>query len=456
MKIFKKEDKNLFILFIFSLLFIVNLVNANEIGNDRSTALSIAYKADQSIKELTGRGIKVNRLIDLKKEVNLALEKNNYKEVISLSNDIINLKNIAIDTYNRINKSNLLITVLDRLNVNTSKIKNNLLYGTREFSIENYESANLYVNKTYDEISNIFNNKFKKILYNLNKLKNLSIQNNISTVKINDFVSIVNKSLENKEYQRLNLLILEGNKINNSIFILINIKNLMDDVEKQNLPITRMNDITKEAELSLDLGDYNKVLLLNKDAEMLKTTIFDLDEDINKTRLMLSTAEKDGLEIDGAKELLNSAIDKFNNENFEEAQKLIKETQNNLREIKSSALVLGVIEKSRLKFNVIMLIKNNLWSILIIIILVVLFAITSYSFISVQLLKNKIKKNKNELNILKNLQIKTQREYFVKRTISKQNYLVNMDKYDEKMTKIKEILPVLERKLEQKQKNKYI
>jgi hypothetical protein len=71
----------------------------------------------------------------------------------------------------------------------------------------------------------------------------------------------------------------------------------------------------------------------------------------------------------------------------------------------------------------------------------------------VELLKNRIKKYNNELKVLKDLQIKTQREYFAKKNISKETDQTNMDKYEEKMVKIKEILPVFEKKLKEKKES---
>jgi len=69
--------------------------------------------------------------------------------------------------------------------------------------------------------------------------------------------------------------------------------------------------------------------------------------------------------------------------------------------------------------------------------------------------KNKIEKLKLELNKIKDLTKELQKEVFIKKTITTKTYQEGVAKYEERITELKQSIPVLQEQLKRKNEKRW-
>tara|TARA_Y100000310_G_scaffold344372_1_gene456826 strand:- start:4357 stop:4872 length:516 start_codon:yes stop_codon:yes gene_type:complete len=147
-------------------------------------------------------------------------------------------------------------------------------------------------------------------------------------------------------------------------------------------------------------------------------------------------------------ELLQSAENAFNNDRHEEALSLIEETRIELEKSRSEHSTLNTLKSQARSF----FIKN--WPIILITFLFLSgLGIFTKKKISLSLLKKKIKKLKAEKTTLLNLIKHIQTQRYKDNKISGLVYNIRSKKYQDRLNKIKQELPVLEKQLPPKKKN---
>jgi hypothetical protein len=154
----------------------------------------------------------------------------------------------------------------------------------------------------------------------------------------------------------------------------------------------------------------------------------------------------EGVDLERFRSLINEVNEAIQESRYEEARILAEELKIEVDLIRTETLTALVLGKS---------IKNILKKYWYLVVLIVLtFVATGYfSFkkIKKKLLNKKIQKMKIESGVLLGLMKETQEERFKRNEISALVYNIRIKKYEEKLNKIKEELPVLEKELRGKE-----
>ena len=198
-------------------------------------------------------------------------------------------------------------------------------------------------------------------------------------------------------------------------------------IEKRKDQAQRLDDILKIREKELFVNET-----LIDSGELYSGGIFEGLEEINDTEVV---------------NLIEKARISFNEGRFDEAEKFLDEAKLVFESKKLELATISVFKKGTGNF------LRKYWYLVIIILGIFGFSgFYSYKKISIQKLKNKIEKMKNEKQSLIELMKKTQTERFKENKISALVYKIRSQKYQQRINKIHQILPVLESRLIKKKK----
>jgi len=250
---------------------------------------------------------------------------------------------------------------------------------------------------------------------------------------------------------------------------------LMSQLQENNFSVSYVNDTLIAAQNALQQADYAEVLRgagnvtskakafealklikwqdLSYDNVILETDkikasydkAFSTFDAINALEAEAVKAENEGLNVDGAKSILEKARQAFNDERYSDAESLLADARNALESSKAGSAVI---------FGTRIGIKNTIqrfWP-YILLALAALFMGAYYLafYLKRNYLVRKIARLRTEREVLMNLMVKTQTERFKENKISGLVYNIRMAKYKEKLEKIKETLPVFEEQLKVK------
>jgi len=243
------------------------------------------------------------------------------------------------------------------------------------------------------------------------------IENNFSILFVNDTLLDAKRELERARYKEI-------------------LKN----------PNSKKNETSEAREalrlLDLEKISFSNVLIYTDKIRERKREAFDIFDSISASKIKIQDYERQGIYVEESKELLEKSNTAFYEERYEDSEILLEQVRDNLETKITQAATLNTLATSAQNF-----IQRYWHYVLVFLILLSIIGFFFYKKISKEILKKKIKKLKVEKETLLNLMKKTQEERFKEQKISGIIYNIRMKKYQERMGKIKEILPVLEKKI---------
>lgn len=207
----------------------------------------------------------------------------------------------------------------------------------------------------------------------------------------------------------------------------------------------------KEAEDALQLINweelsYDDVLIYTDQIKERRDQAFEISDKLFAFELKLSAHEDRGDNIAITKNLFEEAKTEFYEDRYEESISKLSEAESILEEQMLSDASSNIISRSPQVFK-----QYGLFIISFLAALIIL-GLLFYSQIKRRIIKNKIKKMKAEQPVLKKLIVKAQKERFKQNKISGLVYNTRIKKYQDRLNKIKEELPVLESSLKKQKK----
>ncbi len=200
--------------------------------------------------------------------------------------------------------------------------------------------------------------------------------------------------------------------------------------------------------------NYNKLL---KNAQL----ILEAKEDALYVRDLLLLKENEireyesvsGFDAQAAWSLYNKAKEEFGYERYSNVKDLLAQITQTLDKI--------TVDQTRLQTRIFAQtnrvwewIKNNAISIAITLIIIALVIAMSYKQMQLILLRRRINHLMIEEEVLVGLMKKAQKEYYQDKKITKSMYAMKMEMYSGKMEEIKALLPVLQKELQKKKKER--
>lgn len=206
----------------------------------------------------------------------------------------------------------------------------------------------------------------------------------------------------------------------------------------------------KDAEMAMSLIDwrninYSGILIYTDEIKSREKRAFDIYDGLTASLTKISKYEMNGVNGSEARGMLNEANTAFYQDRYDDAEALIKKINDNLETKSSDLSSLNV-----LKSNAITFIEKNWAYVSGAFIICCLIVWLIYRKTSKSILLNRIRKMQTERKVLIGLIKKAQDERFNKNKLSALVYNIRMNKYKERMNKIDEDLPVLEKRLRKK------
>jgi len=409
-------------------------------------------KARDIIEDMENSGFNVARVNDLIEEARKERVLENYERVVAISDEIADLKQKAIDVQDQIKEVTLRIDEAKKSDFDATESEVLLNLSIVEFALENYEGSEEFLLNSIDLLNINVEEEFKILLNNFNDLKKESLENNLNITRLENTISNAQK-LETVDIKNLNTLKQEFINLNKSIIMLIEAKNDITAMAEAGLRTTRVNDVLDDLEFALELGYYNEIDDISKNIGDLKLKAFGIEVNIKKTKTKIDEAKGYNLDVNEVKSLFNSSVNEFNLENYEDAEKLLKQSFEKTEKIISDSLLFGTISKSELRFNIINFLKRFWWLVLIIITITSIFGIIAYQRVSIMILESNLRRFEREKKAIVSLIKKAQTAHFKENIMDKSTYNLTFNKHQDRIIEIKEKIPVVKAKLTRKKEN---
>lgn len=419
---------------------------------DASLALG---KSRDAVADMEKLGFNTIRVKDLLEDARREMSLKNYERVVAISDEISNLKQKASEIQDKIRNLSLRINNIKKYSLNTTGAE--VLYNLSiiEFALENYESSEELIQKSVDELNAFTEQELEIVIDDLSNLKKFSLENGMNITRIENTINDAQNNLKSPEFKKINSLKQEFANLNKSVKALIDANNEIKVMAEAGLGTSRTNNILDEAKFALELGYYDKIGDILIGIKTLKSKAFELNSSIKKTKDKIEEVKSYGLDANESESLFNAAENELKLENYEDTEKLLKQSLEKSEKILSDYLLFGAISKKDLLKNTINFLKKFWLVVLITVITGSIFSRIMFQKTSIALLENSLKNIEKEKSALINLIKKTQTEYFKDKTLDKSTYNLRIDKYQDRMMQIKEKMPIISAKLAQKKEIKW-
>ena len=192
-------------------------------------------------------------------------------------------------------------------------------------------------------------------------------------------------------------------------------------------------------------ANYQEVLRLTDIIIDRKNEAYEINDLLRGLELKIDDYEKLDINTIKARGLFEEAKVAFKEDRYDDSRNLIDEGENLLEEARSEKTIFNVAKSSSVGFF-----KANWFKMLLTLIILSLTGLIIWYMVRKILIRNKVDGLKIEMDEIVNLMKKAQKDRFEYGKISESMYNLKMEKYKERMNKIKAKIPVLESILRKK------
>jgi hypothetical protein len=223
----------------------------------------------------------------------------------------------------------------------------------------------------------------------------------------------------------------------------------VQEMQEMGFGVAYVNDVLVEAKGALKRGEY--ALAMEKAGEIgkRKQRAYAIRDSLRALELRIGEIDKRGLDTAEAAPLFGKASASFQNENYDESEKLIFQANGYLNDVEAEYSLLSA-RYDAARNNILSYLIRHRQEILITAAILLVIGLVSCNRIRVIRTRRKLKDMKLQKEVLADLIKKTQIDYFKKRVLLKETYDIRMKKYREMMLEIGETIPALQAKLGEK------
>jgi hypothetical protein len=201
--------------------------------------------------------------------------------------------------------------------------------------------------------------------------------------------------------------------------------------------------------------DYEKVVELTAVIKQRKQKAYELKDMIRASELRIEDFNLQSVDTAAAEQILATAVSEFQNERFEDVEKILGDVDAKLIELSAETTIVNTLYKAG-RDNITTFVQERYREILLLLGSFLAIGILLYNRIMIRALRRKIKDMKVEIGVLEELMKRAQTDYFAKGDIPKQTFEIKMAKFKEKLVEIKQKLPVAETLLDKRLKSKRV
>ena len=406
--------------------------------------------SENTVNYLSGLGFDTARFSDLLQDEKYSFKLRDYGRVVETSNKAAELKALAISLKEKTSDALFLLHNAERMGFDTGSASELLNQSGEEFNSNNFEIASDLAEKASIILNELFENSLKENLVTLENLRNRILFENLEIIVSDKLYKEAKEELELGKFSDAFQIKAQANLLNSSVNHVIDAKYAIDDMKLRNLATARANDLFNEALMAIELRNFDKAAENSQQIIKLKDKSYQLEYKINEVNEVIKNLESQGIDAVASRQYLKNAGEKYASNNYEEAEKLLDAAMKEAENSRSASLIFGLVQKSSLKFKLEEFIKLYWWILLLAFFSVFAISIAARKVFSHRLLERKIRNLGKEQDALIELMKNLQNDYFRKKTVSRHSYEMVLDKYQARMLKISEKIPVLESKLMKK------
>ena len=405
---------------------------------------SALKKSKNDVDHVASLGISIERFQDLLNDAEAYFKIGDYGKVLEISDEIASLKEQSIVLLNKIDFLDKLLSQASSIGINISYIYSEYNKSVELFESGNYEIAGPKLSNAEDRVNSIFESNYQQYADSLAALNKELLSAGIESVSTDEFLNDINNKSGSFDYSEIVSVHSKFQKLMEAGQRLIGAKGSIIDSEQNGIPSMQMNDLLQESIVHFELGNYDKSVSLSNEISKLIEMGKNAFEKILKAEQSFDGAVAESkISI----EQLNEAREKFNLGDFDSAQKLAESSIDAARTSKSSSLLAGVANKD-LGLGLKKIFLENWILILSVLAFVLVFGAVAYKILLIRLFKIRIGKLRREQDSIYALIKKLQEDYFRNKKLSKSSYEISIDRHQERLLRIKEIMPDIESRIE--------
>ncbi|MBW2990733.1 hypothetical protein KY348_03445 [Candidatus Woesearchaeota archaeon] len=437
---------------IFVILIFLSLALNLSLAKEEQELRSELLKLNNVKEEMTNSDTDVSRVDDLITEGFLYFNNKDYNKTKEVISSIYKLRNDALNAQSELSVVNqLYLDVKERnitlVNATSIKIEWDLDYAKREFDKENYEGALKRLAKIKKALLYSINNEYNYLNASLLALEEKINSLKLSKSRITTLKSLLSEALGTGGLRELEIIKQEAGVLNKSLVYYKEIKLAIPILKGKNLSAQRINDGLNAAKLDLDFADYESAFNKLESLKALTEKGIFLEDEISELEKNLADEKaKQRIDITEAESFLKEAQYELTVGNYETAEQKLLNARDSYESLKAELL----IKKAGLKsfgFSLKEFIKRN-WPYVLLIIFIILVVLKFTSHIWVLGIQRKrLARLKKELNINENMVQELQRNYFVHKKMSRENYDKSYESLQEKTVNLKEKISLFNKKV---------
>ncbi len=234
---------------------------------------------------------------------------------------------------------------------------------------------------------------------------------------------------------------------------LANAEKDIEDMLKSGFGTAFVNDTLIEARNAFNKSDYALTLGKAGLISQRKSQAYNISDSIRAAWLGIEDLESAGLNSTIAVEFLNESAYAFNNERYEESERLVSRAYSEIANAKAEATLVGVMLRSA-GDNLISSVKTNAAAIILALAAMIPVAYFALNRAAMIRAKNTAREMEIEMKVLVGLMKRAQSDHFEKGTMTRDTYEIRIKKFKERVIEIKRMLPVLRARAEDKMKRR--
>jgi hypothetical protein len=242
----------------------------------------------------------------------------------------------------------------------------------------------------------------------------------------------------------------------NALFCLNESQEIMNNMINDNFSVLRINDSLKEIKALYEAQtilkekkskyDFSVVFLYCLDIENVSKNAYDLMDQYVALKKFYNDSITNDMNTSLIDSTINSIENEFKSERYENIKPLIDKGYQDITNIKTSSTTLNLFYRATSRSIKDFFIAN--WTIVLgVLIILIIFFFVYQKTIAKWIIKRKISKLEFRKDTIKELIMKTQRDYFEKGSMSEGNYMIRTKKFAELVRDIERQIPLLREQL---------
>ncbi|MFH0874675.1 MAG: hypothetical protein V1859_01970 [archaeon] len=432
-------------------LFLIILQSALAENITKEKAESLQAYFEKNVTRLVKAGYPAEQFSDTVVESSLLFSKADYAQQIALIEKTE--KDISEMVYlgNFINQTAILLMEASVRKINIEDLQLAYNAGIIEYSRGNFKGAKEPLVKTQSDVLALLENESIMVLESLNHFIISMEESGISCEILNSSLKDATDAAKEKNYAKIFVLSSKFGNINQSISLIADLKNRSLALKDANLNVARINDLIIEAETKLSSGNYQTVLLIYNTSVLQINNIYELQKEINNTKQKLSSGDLKNIDLLQAEFYLNQSIAEFELENYEKAKQHLNSSNRMIEELTQKYFFTRVLNSANERFNSVSFFKKYYLQMLFFCAFSALFFYVSTQFVSFFMAKGKLALLKKENNVVNDMMVKLQEDYFKDAVIDKDTYLDKFHELEKRRAHIEEEVPRLEEYIMEKE-----